>query len=196
MNRSITVSVPPAALPVSVGQAKVHLRVTQGDDDAHIQDLIEAATGDAERFLGRSLITQTLVLRLDGWPADGIIHLPRPPVASVTSVVYTDTAGAAQTLAPSEYFKALYGDDMRLVFTQAATWPQLQDGNPTPIRVTYVAGYGATVASVPALIRAGIQFRVAHLYEQRTEVVVGQSVAELSTATERCWAPYRIFSLS
>lgn len=196
MNRSITVTSAPAATPVSVAEAKTHLRVTQSTDDTYIGTLIDAATLEAERYLGRSLITQTLVLRLDAWPADGIIHLPRPPVASVTSVVYQDTAGAQQTLDASEYFRALYGDDMRLVFAEDATWPDLESGNPTPIKVTYVAGYGSAGSSVPALIKAGILFLVAHLYEQRTPVVTGTITSNLDYATERCWAPYRVWGLA
>jgi uncharacterized phiE125 gp8 family phage protein len=196
MIRSITISSAPAVTPVSVTEAKTHLRVTQSGDDTYIGTLIEAATNEAERFMGRALINQTIELRLDGWPKDGIFRLPRAPVASVGSVKYYDTAGVEQTVTSTDYFTALSGDDPRVIFIPDFSWPDLQDGKPAAVKVTYAAGYGAAGSNVPALIRAGILFLIAHLYEQRTPIVVGAAVADLNYATERCWAPYRVFSLS
>ena len=62
------------------------------------------------------------------------------PVASITSVKYTDLAGAEQTLAGSAYALSLYGDSRRLAPTFGNTWPSTRDV-PDAVRVRFVAGY-------------------------------------------------------
>lgn len=191
MIRSVIVSVPPVLLALTLDQARTHLRLTKNDEDLLLRDCIEAATLEAERFLNRALVTQTIELRIDHWPADGVIPLPRSPVQSVVSVAYRDEAGAVQPFAASNYHTVLLGDSPRIVRTVAASWPGLQAGHPEPITVTYTAGYGLTHEQVPALIRAGILFLTTHLFEQRNPTVIGTIVAELPFATERCWASLR-----
>ena len=59
---------PPAEEPVSLAEAKQHLRVDGGDDDLLIGSLITAARQAAETKTGRQLITARWKLVLDAFP--------------------------------------------------------------------------------------------------------------------------------
>ena len=61
---------PPAVEPVTLADAKAHLKVDTTDDDALITALITAARARAEWHTGRALITQSWTLWLDAWPAE------------------------------------------------------------------------------------------------------------------------------
>lgn len=59
---------PPAGEPVSLAEAKQHLRVDGDDDDLLIGSLIAAARQAAETQTGRQLITARWKLVLDAFP--------------------------------------------------------------------------------------------------------------------------------
>lgn len=59
---------PPAIEPVTLDEAKAHLRVDINAEDSLITRLISDAREWVERFLRRSLITQTWALYLDAFP--------------------------------------------------------------------------------------------------------------------------------
>ena len=94
---------PPDAEPVSVDDVKISARVdAETFDDQLALLLIPAIRAEAEHRLGRRLITQTVELVLDDFPA-GEIDLRLPSVQTVTSIKYLDTAGAEQTFANTDY---------------------------------------------------------------------------------------------
>jgi hypothetical protein len=86
--RSLTVETAPAIEPVTLAEAKQHLRVDIADDDTYIEALIVAARQYAEEYLDRALISQQLAMRMDTFPYE--FELPRPPMA--TSGTLTTTA--------------------------------------------------------------------------------------------------------
>jgi Phage gp6-like head-tail connector protein len=111
--------------PITLDEAKGHLRVTSKDDEPVIKSCIRAARQYAEMFLNRCLVTSQLRYNLDSFPdlpnatlkffvptysvesylaraislMSGPIYLPRPHVLSVQSVKYLDASGVLQTLA-------------------------------------------------------------------------------------------------
>lgn len=108
-----------------------------GGDGGLIDFLARAAQAEIEppeSWVGRSLGKQTLELVLDSFPC-GAILLPYGPVRSLISVTYIDTAGAPQTVLPTDY--AVPGDALRPI----AGWPSSVRG---PVRVRYEAGHDAT----------------------------------------------------
>jgi hypothetical protein len=60
-----------AEYPVSLDEAKAHLRITHNAEDAYIQSLIAAATDWAQVFLSRILIDTQVHLRMDRFPESG-----------------------------------------------------------------------------------------------------------------------------
>lgn len=163
----------PASEPVTLQEAKDHLRVEVTTDDALIGRLITDAREWAERYTRRGLITQTWRLWLDEFP-DGddadeysTVMLPGGKVQSVSSVKYTDTAGAIQTLDPAGYTLSSRGPDAiaRLRPSYGNTWPATRD-QADAVQVEYVVGYGAA-AAVPSQIKQAVLLHVGWHYEHR-----------------------------
>ena len=144
----------PAAEPVTSAEVKAAARIDDTAIDAQIAILIPAIRRLAENRLGRRLITQTVELVLDAFPAVEI-DLGFPDVQSITSVKYIDTAEVQQTLDAADY--SLDGDSTPcwLVPAYDTDWPETLDAV-NAVRVRYVVGYGDSGSAVPQDIRLWI----------------------------------------
>ena len=129
----------PAFEPLSLSEAKAHLRVDVADEDALITALITAARQYIEARTGRMLPQRNFVVELDGFPDGGAdIVLPFPPVTAVASVSYFDTLGATQTLALGTGYRLAIASFVRVLppdllgtaarFLFAASWISSRDG--------------------------------------------------------------------
>lgn len=199
--RSLTRQTGPAVEPVTVAEAKAHLRVDTSDDDTYIGTLITAGREWCEQYLDRTLVNTQWVMRFDSFPPDGThdIELPRPPMATAgtttaVALTFTYENGTTATYSTASYrvdrnstpgaVKTLYGQ----------TWPpHLMDDN--AVSVTWWAGYGAAGSSVPAAIRHAILMIVGILYEKRAAAESG-SLNEVpfgvkSLLDSQRWGSYR-----
>lgn len=181
---------PPATEPVSLAEAKLHLKAETSADDTLISALIVAARQHIEVQLRRSLVTQTWRATFDGFPrASEGFRLLKGPVQSVTSVAYVDDAGVTRTLAGSVYAPPNYDDAVPvLALAPDQSWPSYrrQQG---AVTVTYVAGYGSA-AAVPQAIKQAILFLVGHWYAFREAVIVGEAPAALPLGVEALIADF------
>lgn len=143
----VEVITPPANEPVTLAEAKLHLRVDHTDEDALITALITAAREAAEHRTGRALITQTIRQTCD--VADPL-DMRRWPVQSITSVTVDDV------LIDSADYEAIVGDQA-----------QIEGLSGTEAVIVYNAGYGATGASVPAGIRQWMLLQIGAMYANR-----------------------------
>lgn len=177
-----TLITPPVKEPVSVIEAKAHLDIAQttNDDDPFITHLIEAARESFELDTVRQFISATWDVFRPEFPSDGIIELPHAPLQSVESVKYIDTDGAEQTLDPSLYSVDTASEPGQIVRAYNATWPATRSQkHPAAVTARIVAGYGDDAADVPAMLRSGIKFLVAHWFALREPVVVGTIIAKV-----------------
>lgn len=165
----------PALEPVSLAEAKLHLKVDHSDEDTLISALIVAARRMAEHQTQRALVTQTWELVLDAFPADEI-QLPKPKVLSIVWVKYLDTSGVLRTLDPAAY--ALDAATLPGYVIPVDLWPSPYSGANT-VRVRFTAGYGPAAADVPADVVAWMLLQVGALYRNREAFAAGYSVAEL-----------------
>lgn len=186
----------PQQAPITLDQAKQHLRILHDDEDEYIADLIEAATDYLDGYsgvLGKALITQTW--RQD-YPAfyscdtGSLLRLPLGPVQSITSVAYYDPANSLQTLSASVYELLNDGLGPYVALIAGQSWPAIYS-RAGAVRVTWIAGYGATPETVPQEIRWLIKANVAGLYEQRESLAAGQPITE-SPAVQAVLATSRI----
>lgn len=174
----LTLLTAPAAEPVSLAEAKAHLRVEHSDDDTLIGALIVAAREAVESRTGRALVTRTYRYTADQWPDSGdglpgatMIELPRPYLVSVQSVSYLDTAGNRQVLDASGY-QVVTDTLVGLVLPPyGAAWPACRS-TPGSIRIDYTAGYG-NAAAVPQALKAWMLLAIATWYAQREAVIPG-----------------------
>jgi uncharacterized phiE125 gp8 family phage protein len=144
---------PPADEPVSLAEAKAHLRLTQDDEDGMISRLIVAARRLVEAQTGLVLIRQGWTVSLVRWPDDRVIRLPLAPLISIDAV---STGGAA--LGASHCEADTVAGEIRLL--RGAIPPA------GAVTVSLTAGFGAA-NDVPAPIRQALLMILAHLYEQR-----------------------------
>jgi uncharacterized phiE125 gp8 family phage protein len=150
----------PSVLPVSLVQAKEHLRLSPSDTthDDQLTLLIEAATERLEQDLDRQIIDATYTQYQLGWneldEKYGEIKLYRKSINAVTSVKYIDPDGNQVTLDPSDYVVDLHRS---CVFPAVNTeWPVAHWNHPSAVEVTFQAGYGSTADTVPRLLKSAI----------------------------------------
>jgi uncharacterized phiE125 gp8 family phage protein len=162
----------PTVEPVSLADAKLHLRVTQSAEDDLIASLIVSARNVIEDECGLSLITTTWQQKLQQFPFHpNRIYFTRAPVVAITSITYTDSANATQTLSASRYISALTHRPAWVMPAYADVWPDARGYN-DDVTVTYTAGFGTTAADVPASIKQAMLLLIGTMYEQREGVQV------------------------
>lgn len=127
----------PAAEPLTLDEAKAHLRLDGDEEDALLASLIATSRSHVEAALGLALITQTWRWQADAVPARGRIELMTRPVARIERV-----AIAGGDVAPADY--ALDAARGRLEFHQAAA-----TAGQGAVEVVFVAGFGDAAGDVP-----------------------------------------------
>lgn len=184
---ALVVITPPAEDPVSVEQAKDNSRVEVGDEDALIAGLITSGTQVAEAFTRRQLITATLELSLDSFPAiDKPIQLPKPPLQSVTSIKYIDRDGVEQTLTGFQVDTSC--EPGRIAPAFGTSWPDTRDLLGA-VKIRYVAGFGDPDA-VPQGLRVAIQQMVSGWFENR-ESMETKTITRTPMSAEFLMSPHR-----
>ena len=160
-------SVSQTAEPITLAELKEQLRIESSttEDDTFLEGLIVSSREAVEALLGKVLIDQTVVAKLDEFPKDDYFELPTPPVASVTSITYFDEDNASQTFSSASYSLNDYCDPQRVVRNTDVDWPATYD-RWDAITVTYQAGY-ATASAVPSSIKTVIKMLAAETYENR-----------------------------
>lgn len=167
--RSLKRAAQPVVEPVSLADAKTHLRVDTESDDDQILALITAAREWCENYTQRTFVHTQWTMTFDTFPWE--IELPRPPVAvasgnTATTITYAMETGGTATLATSEYRVDRTSEPGVIRTVYAGTWPShLLDRN--SISVTWWGGYGEDGTKVPKVVRAAILMLVAYWYERR-----------------------------
>lgn len=180
----------PVSEPVTLAEAKAHLRVVSADDDALIGGLIVAARQAAEHITGRVLMPQTWELALDEF--EEVIDLPKPPFSSIASVSYIDADGVTQTIASSGYQLDSHSEPARLMPAYGESWPSTRD-QANAVLIRFVAGY-ADAAEVPQEIKQWMLLRIGMLYENRESVAAGVTFAEVPFV-DRLLDAHKVWSL-
>lgn len=191
---------PATGYPVSLAEAKAHLRVENTDDDIYIGSLIAAATAFVESVTQRRFCQQTLEWIRNEWPDK--IRLPVAPVQSVASITYVAADGTTQTLDPTLYVVRSSGATKEIIAAASYyyglgeiafapgplipwPWPLLGPA-PEPVVIRFVAGYGATDTQddqkdsddqtanpVPATVQHAIKLLLGQWYDSREAVQPG-----------------------
>lgn len=189
---SLTLVTAPQKEPLTLQQAKDHLRLDIDDDDAYVADIIRVAREWIEGQTKRGLLTQTWDHSIDGgWPYRGsmpYVPLPLNPVASVTSITYVDGSSPNPTLSSSDYTVAARNYGSYIVPAYGATWPTPRSV-PDAIVVRFVVGED----ECPKPLQHAMKLLVTHMYENREPVNVGQGqvIVDIPYTIEAMISPYR-----
>ena len=157
------------ALPVSLADAKDHLRVMHDDEDMLIQRYVLAAAREIEAYCEIALTRQTISLTVLAEGGD-IIPLPVGPLAPDAEVT-VDGAPLVNGITHGR-------------------WPvlMLPDWMTGPVAVTYEAGFGDTSASVPDDLQLAVMEQAAFAYDHRGDV---EAKPGLTPAAARICARHR-----
>ncbi|MCB1349305.1 MAG: head-tail connector protein [Maritimibacter sp.] len=167
-------------LPVTLAQAKAHMRVDHDEDDTAIESMVATAAAELEQFAHIALLTQTIrVTIFDPDMGPSWLRLPigpadenSPPSVLVDGVAFTDFAFAGGN---------------RPVIRWGETWSELSE--PTRVTIEYYAGFGDTAADVPPDLAQAVMDQAALHYDGRSPM----SRRELTTSPHmaRIGARYR-----
>lgn len=182
--------------PLTLAEAKTHLRVVDSADDSYITGLMSASADLIERDTGLVLRQRAVSVAFEGWATNGRQRLPlwRGPVVSVTGVAYDDEAGAEQVLAANQYRVRSFAGASWIVPANGVTWPAVEPGIGT-VRVTYQAGYASNDA-VPASLRHAALLLIGHWYEHREAVTSDGTPADVPLAYDALISPYRVLMVA
>ena len=180
----------PTVEPITLPEAKQHLRVDVADDDTLITIYIVGAREACEAFIRGKLITQTWEVELDAFPTDNSpILIPVEPLASVQSVTWADQANNATTMTPgTNYLVDTDHEPGRLVLPPNTAWPGASLWPVSPIKIALTAGFGADETKVPQLYRLGMFLTLAHWYENREAIATtGAIPKEVPMGAKWAW---------
>jgi uncharacterized phiE125 gp8 family phage protein len=206
----LVLTTPPAAELVTLAQLKAHLRIEAEDasQDPDIAAYYAAALGALDGYsgtLGRALASQTWTLYLDRFPRGGSansvlngIRLPLPPLISVGSIAYVDSAGVTQTLVADTDYQVLAGERAEIRPAYGKTWPSTRC-QPRAVTIAFTCGFAAPAAPAtwPAKIQpvlAALKLMVGDLYAFR-ETAGGADVSfaiPMSAAVQNLLRPLRV----
>lgn len=181
---------PPSAEPVSLADAKAHLRVDGSSEDAIITSLIVTSRLHIEAALGLALLSQAWCLVFDRWPRSGEVTLPLRPLQSVNEVRILEADGQHRVVEASRYVTDAVSAPGRIV-AEGGGWPapgRAANG----IEIDFTAGYGDDAGDVPAPIRQALLMLVAHWYEHRDPIEIGTPGVAIPAGVSRLLKPYRV----
>ena len=133
----------PAQYPISLAEGKKQCEIDDTDTahDTYVKSLIMAATGQAEQYLHRRLVSQTWKLYLDQWPGGDSIILPFGKLQSVTSIKYKDEDGTESTMDSGEYIVDIQSEPGLITLDYQESWPTDTLYPSNPIKIEFVCGY-------------------------------------------------------
>lgn len=180
-------TVAPATMPVSLAEAKAHLRVDHDDQDDLITAQIKAATAYLDGYsgiLGRALITQTW--RQDFAAFADRLPLPVSPVIAIASIIYFDVGNMQQILDAGVYDLIAEARGAYVALQPQQSWP-VTFNRADAVSITFTAGFGAA-ADVPEPIRQAILLIVQRLFDGAdTEIDIA-----VDRVVHALIAPYRM----
>lgn len=223
-HRSLKLNTEPATQIVSTADMKTYLQVDDSDDDTEIVEAIVAARKAIENYTGRSFINTVWNLWLDSWPIDqtairkmpeGVHQLPinhfdgyarvieilRPPLVSVASITYYDTADSGTVFSSSKYLVDVASEPGRIILNDGDFWPSTLLRPGKAIDIQFTAGYGTDVTDIPQDIILAHKQMVKFFYRVMTggyeqgETPMFQSDQNKSGLTdfvEKLLMPYRV----
>lgn len=195
----------PAVEPLTLAEAKTHLRVDVSDDDTLITSLIVVARQGAEAYTRRSMCTQTWKLVLDTFPAPGINvgsanwYGPQwgTSPGPLTTLRPNGTTGFEIVLerGPIASVESITYTDQNAVTQTLAGSAYVVDLVSEPARivpaygttwpatlnqinavtVNFTAGYGVA-AAVPQSVKQWMLLQIGAMYENREAFLAGRSI--------------------
>lgn len=220
---ALTVVTPPSLEPVTLAEAKAHLRLEETVDDVYVQALITGARQYIEKVCWRALVATRLKqtrasfrgndlreqlpsymaavpepLPYSGNRFTPYVELVGGHLAATPDVVvqYLDSNGAEQTLGASSYVVESDPDNTGRIWLNNAggySWPTTLDRFDA-VRLLYTVGW-TNPTDVPQPLRHAILLLISQMYEYRTPQITGTIATEMAFTIDALTGPYRLLRL-
>lgn len=187
-----------SAEPVTLDEAKQHLRETEDVQNTLIAALISAAREHVENITGRALVRARKRMKL--WDYVDKLDIRPIPVAQVESYEYLNNQLDPEswtTIDPSIYELQTSDQCATIYLRTDEEWPDGQSDENYPVRVTYIVGPqtlgSPDVPQIPAALKHAILLLVGDMYENREAQMVNATIAQNHTLN-RLITPYKLWS--
>jgi uncharacterized phiE125 gp8 family phage protein len=198
-----------AVEPITLDGAKSYLRLIGTEEDDFVSLAISAARQKCEQIIDCSFVQTTWKYTLEFrglykeslldsfFPFIGIrsvndssIVLPYPPLISLESITYVDSATIANVIPIDDgSIRAWKGTPGYITLSKTSYYPPWLGMPSSAVEIVYKAGYGVDASKVPPTIKIAILMLVAHYFENRnTEIETPEAVCRLLNAT--AWNHY------
>lgn len=204
--RALEMVVGPKSEPLTLDEAKKHLRIDTTDEDVLTSIRLKAARSACEQHMSRALINQRWKLTLDRFPREmEPLRLYRPPFRALVSLRYMDENQAWQTMDPLTLRTVKDANAAWLVPND--NWPDTYDAIGV-VEATWDAGYidglavpqgggdpqpsdGDPTDAIPFEIKAAILLTLGTLDVFHEDAVSGTIVTQLPRGAEALMSPFR-----
>lgn len=155
--------------PVSLAEAKTHLRVDLSDDDNYIESLIIMATHVVEQYTRLFIVENTVDVYYDQFP--DYFNLQYGNLQTVVHLKYYDTDNSQQTLDSSNYEMDKYAQPALVYRAKGVNWPETYD-RPNAVHLRFTGGieFQEYDAKLPRPLKHAILLLIGHFYENRQTV--------------------------
>lgn len=185
----------PADEPVSLVEAKAHLRLEESIDDAYVTRLITAARGHVEKACSRKLLLQTVEVTSAPpcWREPVTLFGGELPDDPAINASYIDATGATQTLTGLQLVRRGDARCAQVIPALGTCWPTMAHREDA-LTIEYQVGW-ASPEDVPEPLRQAVLLMVSQLYEQRSPEITGTIATTLALSLDALMDPYRLFTI-
>ena len=160
---------PPTTEPLTLAEAKEHLRVIQDKEDALIESLITAAREYCEDFQNRAYLEQIRQISFDNRKYD-LIKIPRPPLKSVEKFVLVDKDETEHDV--TDYTLDEGSEPARLLVNN---YPSVTLRSIGGVQIQYTCGH-TSADDVSEKVKAAMKLLIGHWYTHREAVETQGSI--------------------
>ena len=174
--KTYQVITPASTYPVSLTEAKSHLKVDTTADDTYITSIIKAATQLSEEYTNRFFIDTVIDQTCSDFAQ--LQTLFKSKVNAVAHVKYYDSDNSLQTLSATIYDTQLQYEPSQIQLADDKSFPEITKRNDAVV-ARYTVGYGSAASDVPEIIKQAILLTIGNFYQNRNSVVIGRIATEL-----------------
>ncbi len=187
--KTYQVITPASTYPVSLTEAKSHLKVDTTADDTYITSIIKAATQLSEEYTNRFFIDTVIDQTCSDF--EKLQTLFKSKVSAVAHVKYYDSDNSLQTLSDTVYDTQLNYEPSQIQLTDGQSFPTITKRNDAVV-ARYTVGYGSAASDVPEIIKQAILLTIGNFYQNRNSVVIGRIATELPQNSKWLLDTYKV----
>lgn len=181
----------PGAEPLTLAEAKAHLRLDGSAEDATVTQLIRTARDHLERSTGLCLISRRLRVAVESVSEDGVIQILKGPVQTLDAITLYDGRGMPGALSPSLCRFTTDGPSTTVSLPAGLDPARFANG----LEIDVTAGYGEAGTDVPDSLRRALLLHVAVMFDYRGAVAPADQPAAVPDGYDRLLAPFLLRGL-